>query len=146
MEVQLLDKGLLEGLHEKAATSERLRQNFDLRTTPEDGSQRMLNVLEVGTKVPIHRHLKTSETVVCLEDVWTGCSMRSRQVWIPVVLCMMARWLHTRHNLLRLLGLGCAPVRRCMGYRCLRVLGTQLRCMNRAPYLKRRMGRTGSDS
>lgn len=69
MEVQLLDSGLLEGLHEKAATSERLRQNFDLRTTPEDGSQRMLNVLEVGTKVPIHRHLKTSETVVCME----GC-------------------------------------------------------------------------
>lgn len=69
MEVQLLDKGLLKGLHEKAATSERLRQNFDLRTTPEDGSQRMLNVLEVGTRVPIHRHLKTSETVVCLE----GC-------------------------------------------------------------------------
>lgn len=69
MEVQLLDKGLLEGLHEKAATSERKRQNFDLRTTPEDGSQRMLNVLEVGTKVPIHRHLKTSESVICLE----GC-------------------------------------------------------------------------
>ena len=69
MEVQLLDKGLLEGLHEKAVASERLRQNFDLRTTPEDGSQRMLNVLEVGTKVPIHRHLKTSESVICLE----GC-------------------------------------------------------------------------
>ena len=69
MEVQLLDSGLLKGLHEKAATSERLRQNYDLRTTPEDGSQRMLNVLEVGTKVPIHRHLKTCETVVCLE----GC-------------------------------------------------------------------------
>ena len=69
MEVQLLDNGLLKGLHEKAATSERLRQNFDLRTTPEDGSQRMLNVLEVETKVPIHRHLKTSESVICLE----GC-------------------------------------------------------------------------
>ena len=69
MEVQLLDKGLLSGLHEKAATSGRLRMNFDLRTTPDDGSQRMLNALEVGTRVPIHRHLKTSETVVCLE----GC-------------------------------------------------------------------------
>lgn len=69
MKVQLFDNGLLKGLHEKAAASERLRQNFDLRTTPEDGSQRMLNVLEMGTKVPIHRHLKTSETVVCLE----GC-------------------------------------------------------------------------
>ena len=46
-----------------------MRQNYDLRTTPEDGSQRMLNVLEVGTHVPIHRHLKTSESVVCIE----GC-------------------------------------------------------------------------
>lgn len=69
MEIQLIDKGLLAELHEKAAASERLRMNFDLRTTAEDGSQRMLNALEVGTKVPIHRHLKTSETVICLE----GC-------------------------------------------------------------------------
>lgn len=69
MEVQLIDKELLKALHEKAYGSERLRMNFDLRTTVEDTSQRMLNALEVGTKVPIHRHLKTSETVVCLE----GC-------------------------------------------------------------------------
>lgn len=47
----------------------RLRQNFDLRTSQADTSQRMLNVLEPGTKVPIHRHLKTSESVICLE----GC-------------------------------------------------------------------------
>ncbi len=69
MEVQLLDKNLLSDLHKKAASSERLRMNFDLRTTPEDDSQRMLNALQPGTEVPIHRHLKTSETVVCLE----GC-------------------------------------------------------------------------
>lgn len=69
MEIQLINNGLLEDLHQKAKTSERLRQNFDLRTTPEDTSQRMLNALEVGTHVPIHRHLKTSETVICLE----GC-------------------------------------------------------------------------
>ena len=67
MEVQLIDRILLDGLHEKARASERLRMNFDLRTTAEDGSQRMLNALEIGTKVPIHRHLKTSETVICLE-------------------------------------------------------------------------------
>lgn len=67
MEVQLLNSGLLSALHDKAQVNERLRQNYDLRTTPEDGSQRMLNALEVGTRVPIHRHLKTSETVVCLE-------------------------------------------------------------------------------
>lgn len=69
MKIQLLDKDLLSELHQKAASNERLRQNFDLRTTAEDGSQRMLNALQPGTKVPIHRHLKTSETVVCLE----GC-------------------------------------------------------------------------
>ena len=69
MEVQLLNSGLLSALHDKAQVNERLRQNYDLRTTPADGSQRMLNALEVGTHVPIHRHLKTSETVVCLD----GC-------------------------------------------------------------------------
>lgn len=65
----MINKELLDTLHEKAKASERLRQNFDLRTTAEDTSQRMLNALEVGTHVPIHRHLKTSETVVCIE----GC-------------------------------------------------------------------------
>ena len=69
MDIQLINKDLLSALHEKAKASERLRQNYDLRTTLEDTSQRMLNVLETGTKVPIHRHLKTSESVVCLE----GC-------------------------------------------------------------------------
>lgn len=69
MDVQLINEELLESLHRKARESERLRQNFDLRTTVQDGSQRMLNALEPGTHVPIHRHLKTSETVICLE----GC-------------------------------------------------------------------------
>ena len=69
MEVQLINKELLEALHEEAQGSGRLRKNFDLRTTPEDRSQRMLNALKPGTQVPIHRHLKTSESVVCLE----GC-------------------------------------------------------------------------
>lgn len=69
MEIQLINGELLEALHEEAKSSERLRQNFDLRTSPADSSQRMLNVLEVGTKVAIHRHLKTTESVVCIE----GC-------------------------------------------------------------------------
>ena len=67
MDIQLINDELLSALHVEARGSERLRQNFDLRTTAEDGSQRMLNVLEPGTKVPIHRHLKTSESVVCIE-------------------------------------------------------------------------------
>ena len=67
MDVQLINNELLADLHDKAVESERLRQSFDLRTTPEDTSQRMLNVLEPGTHVPIHRHLKTTETVICLK-------------------------------------------------------------------------------
>ena len=69
MEVQLINDELLDGLHEKAAQNERRRLNYDLRTTPEDTSQRMLNALQPGTHVPIHRHLNTSESVICLE----GC-------------------------------------------------------------------------
>ena len=69
MEIQVINGELLTALHEQAGAGERRRQNFDLRTTAEDTSQRMLNALEPGTKVPIHRHLKTSETVICIE----GC-------------------------------------------------------------------------
>ena len=69
MEIELINDNLLSVLHWKARENERKRMNHDLRTTSEDTSQRMLNALEVGTHVPIHRHLKTSETVICLE----GC-------------------------------------------------------------------------
>ncbi len=67
MDIQLINEELLSALRSQARASERLRQNFDLRTTPEDTSQRMLNVLEPGTQVPIHRHEETTETVVCLK-------------------------------------------------------------------------------
>lgn len=69
MEIQPIDEKLMAALHQHAKESERNRTNFDLRTTPEDTSQRMLNVMEPGTNVPIHRHLETSETIVGLE----GC-------------------------------------------------------------------------
>lgn len=62
-----IDKALLLSLREQAKASLRLRQNFDLRTSAADTSQRMLNVLEVGTQVPIHRHEETTETVICIE-------------------------------------------------------------------------------
>lgn len=60
------DKELLDKLVEQAKENPRLRQNLDLRTSSGDTSQRMLNALLPGTKVPIHRHLNTSETVICL--------------------------------------------------------------------------------
>ena len=60
------DKDFLGKLFEQAVTNPRLRQNFYLRTSPADTSQRMLNALLPGTKVPIHRHENTTETVICL--------------------------------------------------------------------------------
>lgn len=60
------DKEFLGRLLEQAIESPRLRQSFDLRTSSADSSQRILNALLPGTVVPIHRHLNTSETVVCL--------------------------------------------------------------------------------
>ena len=62
----IIDNTLLDSLLEQAKSSSRLRQNFDLRTSTEDTSQRMLNALQPNTVVPIHRHTDTSETVVCL--------------------------------------------------------------------------------
>lgn len=50
----------------QAEENPRKRQNYDMRTSPADTSQRMLNALLPETQVPIHRHEDTSETVVCL--------------------------------------------------------------------------------
>lgn len=61
-----IDKQLLDNLLAQAAKSPRLRQNYDLRTSQEDSSQRMLNALLPGTVLPIHRHTKTTETLVLL--------------------------------------------------------------------------------
>lgn len=62
----------LDQLTEQAKKSPRLRMNYDLRNSDEDQSQRMLNAIEPGSPIPIHRHQKTSETVVCLRGklVW----------------------------------------------------------------------------
>ena len=62
----IFDKDFLGKLFEGAVENPRLRQNFDLRTSSADTSQRMLNALLPGTVVPIHRHEDTTETVVCL--------------------------------------------------------------------------------
>ena len=62
----IIDTNLLDALTEQAKASPKLRMNLDLRNTPNDQSQRMLNALEPGTVMPIHRHQNTSETVVML--------------------------------------------------------------------------------
>lgn len=62
----VITKTVLDDLIAQAKASPRLRMNMDLRNGPEDGSQRMLNAIEPGSSLPIHRHKYTSETVVCL--------------------------------------------------------------------------------
>ena len=62
----IIDEHALNALTAQAKASPRLRMNLDLRNSPEDQSQRMLNAIEPGTVLPIHRHRTSSETVVCL--------------------------------------------------------------------------------
>ena len=64
-----ITQALLDDLTAKAKESPRLRMNMDLRNDPSDPCQRMLNAIEPGSEMPIHRHKHTSETVVCLR----GC-------------------------------------------------------------------------
>ena len=67
-----ITQAIMDELTAKAKASERLRMNMDLRNSADDQSQRMLNAIEPGSALPIHRHRHTSETVVCL---------RGRLVW-----------------------------------------------------------------
>lgn len=57
---------ILDELTAKAQQNPRLRQNLDLRNSSDDQSQRMLNAIEPGTVMPIHRHMKSSETCICV--------------------------------------------------------------------------------
>ena len=68
----VINQAILDNLTEQAKASPRLRMNLDLRNSADDQSQRMLNAIEPGSPLPIHRHRHTSETVVCL---------RGRLVW-----------------------------------------------------------------
>jgi len=62
----LIDKELLDNLTAQAKASPRLRMHYDLRNSQDDNSQRILNAMEPGTELPIHRHRGSSETVVML--------------------------------------------------------------------------------
>ena len=62
----VIDSLLLDKLTAQAKESPRLRMNLDLRNSDGDSSQRMLNAIEPGSVVPVHRHQRTSETVVVL--------------------------------------------------------------------------------
>ena len=62
----VITEEILNELSAKAKENPRLRQSMDLRNSPEEFSQRMLNALEPGTVMTIHRHHASSETVVII--------------------------------------------------------------------------------
>lgn len=62
----MINGELFDSQHAQAAASERLQMNLDLRNTPEDQSQRMLNAIEPGSVIHVHRHPDTSETVIII--------------------------------------------------------------------------------
>ena len=99
----VISQAILDKLTEEAKASPRLRMNMDLRNSSEDKSQRMLNAIEPGSPLPIHRHKHTSETVVCLrgrlvEEFYDGgqgtgtCPNLENQHFIQLFpyCCMMA--------------------------------------------------------
>jgi len=62
----IVDQELLDQLTLQAKENPRKRQSFDLRTTTEDSSQRILNAVEPGTVLPIHRHRHSTESIFCI--------------------------------------------------------------------------------
>ena len=64
--MKLIDKQLLDDVSRQAKQSDRLRMNYKFHQSLEDKCHRMLNAIEPGSPLPIHRHKYTSETVVCL--------------------------------------------------------------------------------
>lgn len=71
--MMVIDQKLLDELTAQAKASPRLRMAYDLRNTPEDNSQRMLNAIEPGTEIPIHRHRDSSETILCIRGHFQEC-------------------------------------------------------------------------
>jgi cupin fold WbuC family metalloprotein len=64
--MSIIDKNLLDEVTSKAISSPRLRMNHNFHESYDSKSQRLLNALEPGTELPIHRHRNTSETYILL--------------------------------------------------------------------------------
>lgn len=69
----IIDQHVLDELTAQAKASPRLRMNYDLRNSSADTSQRILNAIEPGTVMQIHRHRNTTETVVCIRGHFQEC-------------------------------------------------------------------------
>lgn len=62
--MRIIDDELLDKLTIQAKSNERLRKNYNLHRSLNDHVQRLLNALEPGTILPVHRHIHTDETYI----------------------------------------------------------------------------------
>ena len=65
--MNIIDKNLLGEVSSQAKASPRLRMNYNFHKSLDDKCHRMLNALEPGTDIPIHRHPQKAETFVILK-------------------------------------------------------------------------------
>lgn len=64
--MRIIDQSLLNEVSGEAKNSSRLRMNYNFHQSLEDKCHRMLNAVEPGTVVPIHRHQTKDESFVVL--------------------------------------------------------------------------------
>ena len=62
----IIDNTLLDDIAQQAYQSERLRMNYNLHDSLDAKAQRLLNALEPGTSLPVHRHRHTAETYILI--------------------------------------------------------------------------------
>ena len=70
--MKIIDTSLLDSVTEQAIKSPRLRMNHNFHESPDAKSQRLLNALEPGTELPIHRHRHTAETYIVLRGTYVS--------------------------------------------------------------------------
>jgi cupin fold WbuC family metalloprotein len=65
--IEIIDKNLMNEVSEQAKASPRLRMNYNFHKSLDEKCHRMLNAVEPGTEIPIHRHPTKDETFVILK-------------------------------------------------------------------------------
>ena len=65
--IEIIDNHLMNEVSEQAKASPRLRMNYNFHKSLDEKCHRMLNAVELGTEIPIHRHPTKDETFVILK-------------------------------------------------------------------------------
>lgn len=65
--MEIIDEKLIKEVRDKAKESPRLRMNYNFHKSLSDKCHRFINVLELGTQIPVHHHPTKDETLVILK-------------------------------------------------------------------------------